>query len=141
MGYSAFPKALVLLEPPHQIVLCHDQDTCWGSFTPLQRCSWCILQPQLKLNFTSNFWLRNCHYNTLKYKVCTKYQNWTCIYPNKKLILNERFIFFITVPFNTLNPVSFSLNKSSLKPSFIWYEALYFFLCLQFRIQEKVWLR
>ena len=22
------------------------QDTCWGSFTPPQRCSWCILQPQ-----------------------------------------------------------------------------------------------
>ena len=23
------------------------KDTYWGSFTPLQRCSWCILQPKL----------------------------------------------------------------------------------------------
>ena len=45
-GYSAFPKAPALLEPDHQIVLCHIQNTCWGSFTPLQRCSRCILPPQ-----------------------------------------------------------------------------------------------
>ena len=29
-GYSAFPKAPALLEPHHQIVLCHIQDTCCG---------------------------------------------------------------------------------------------------------------
>ena len=29
-GYSAFPKAPVLLEPHHQIVLCHNHDTRWG---------------------------------------------------------------------------------------------------------------
>ena len=28
-GYSAFPKAPALLEPPHQIVQCHIQDTRW----------------------------------------------------------------------------------------------------------------
>ena len=46
-GYSAFPKAPALLEPYHQIVYCHIQDTPWGGLTPLWRCSQCILQPQL----------------------------------------------------------------------------------------------
>ena len=46
-GYSAFPKALALQESHHQIVECHIQDTRWGSFTSLQRCSWCILQSRL----------------------------------------------------------------------------------------------
>ena len=33
-GYSAFPKAPALLEPHHQIVKCHIQDTRWrgGSY-------------------------------------------------------------------------------------------------------------
>ena len=33
-GYSTFPKALALLEPHHQIVSCHIQDTRWegGSY-------------------------------------------------------------------------------------------------------------
>ena len=48
-GYSAFPKAPALLEPHHQIASCHIQDTRYGGggLTPLQRCSQCILQPQL----------------------------------------------------------------------------------------------
>ena len=29
-GYSAFPKAPASLEPYHQIVYCHIQDTRWG---------------------------------------------------------------------------------------------------------------
>ena len=29
-GYSTFPKAPALLEPHHQIVLCHIQNTRWG---------------------------------------------------------------------------------------------------------------
>ena len=33
-GYFAFPQALVLLEPHHQIVLCHIQDTCWRGAYP-----------------------------------------------------------------------------------------------------------
>ena len=41
-GYSTFPKA-----PHHHIVFCHIQNSCWGSLTPLQKCSQCILQPQL----------------------------------------------------------------------------------------------
>ena len=45
-GYSAFPKAPELLEPHHQIVSGHTQDTRWGDLTPLQRSSWCILQLQ-----------------------------------------------------------------------------------------------
>ena len=46
-GYSAFPKTLALLEPHHQIVQCHTQDTCWWCLTPLQRCNLLIqlLQP------------------------------------------------------------------------------------------------
>ena len=45
--YFAFLKVLALPEPHHQIVPYHIQDTHWGSFTPLQRCSQYILQPQL----------------------------------------------------------------------------------------------
>ena len=45
---SAFPKASASLEPHHQIVYCYIQDTHWGGvLPPLQRCSLCILQPQL----------------------------------------------------------------------------------------------
>ena len=33
-GYSLFPKAPALLEPHHQIVQCHIQDTRWGVLTP-----------------------------------------------------------------------------------------------------------
>ena len=40
-GYSAFLKALESLR--HQIVYCHIQDTGWGSLTPLQKSSRCIL--------------------------------------------------------------------------------------------------
>ena len=29
-GYSTFPKAPALLEPHHQIIYCHIQDTRWG---------------------------------------------------------------------------------------------------------------
>ena len=36
-GYSAFPKAPALLEPHHQIVYCHIQDTRWGVVLPLCR--------------------------------------------------------------------------------------------------------
>ena len=31
--YSAFPKTQALLEPHHQIVWCHNQDTRWASLT------------------------------------------------------------------------------------------------------------
>ena len=33
-GYFAFPKAPALLEPHHQIVYCHIQDTRWGGSYP-----------------------------------------------------------------------------------------------------------
>ena len=46
-GYSTFPKAPALLEPPHQTVYCHIQDSRWGGLTPLQRCNRYILQPLL----------------------------------------------------------------------------------------------
>ena len=45
--YSAFPKAPSLVKPHHQIFNYPIQDTRWVIFTPLQRCSKCILQPQL----------------------------------------------------------------------------------------------
>ena len=44
-GCSVLPKARALLESHHQIVLCHIYDTRYGSLTPLQKCSRCILQP------------------------------------------------------------------------------------------------
>ena len=47
-GYSAFPKAPALLEPPHEIFQCHIQDTSGErSLNRLQKCSLCILQPLL----------------------------------------------------------------------------------------------
>ena len=36
-GYSAFPKAPVLLEPQHQIVSCHIQDSHWVEVLSLCR--------------------------------------------------------------------------------------------------------
>ena len=46
-GHSVFPKAPALLKPHHQIILYHIRDIRWeGGFSPLQRCSLCILLPQ-----------------------------------------------------------------------------------------------
>ena len=37
-GYTAFPKAPAILEPHHEIVLCHIQDACCGgALLPLCR--------------------------------------------------------------------------------------------------------
>ena len=45
-GYSTFSKAPTLLEPHHQIVKCHMQDTGWrGGLTPLKRSSRCFIAP------------------------------------------------------------------------------------------------
>ena len=58
--FSAFPKAPALLEPHHQIVLCHIQEIHWGYLTPLQRSSSCILQPTgqpIRFIFAPNFTL------------------------------------------------------------------------------------
>ena len=45
---SVFSKTPPFLEPHHQIVQCHIQDTHWVFFTPPpQRCSQCILQAKL----------------------------------------------------------------------------------------------
>ena len=33
-AYSAFPKALALLEPHHQIIYCHYLDTHWEGIYP-----------------------------------------------------------------------------------------------------------
>ena len=44
-GYSAFPKAPVLLEPHHQIIKSYLGHLLWVG-TSMQRWSWCILQPQ-----------------------------------------------------------------------------------------------
>ena len=44
--YVIFPTAPALVEPHHQIVWSHIQDTRWGSLNPLQKCSQCILQLQ-----------------------------------------------------------------------------------------------
>ena len=43
-GVFTFTKAPALEEPHHQIVLCHISGHSLGGPTPLQSCSWCILQ-------------------------------------------------------------------------------------------------
>ena len=53
MGYTASLKALAILQPHHQIILCHVQDTCWMSLILVQRYSRCILQHQ----WTRPFWI------------------------------------------------------------------------------------
>ena len=76
--YSAFSKTPGLLEPYCQIVLCYIQDTCWGSLTPLQRCSRCILQPtgqEYLLNAAQSNFRRTSYAkakldNTQKYNMC-----------------------------------------------------------------------
>ena len=45
-GYSAFPEASALLEPHHQIVLCHISTLIGTCLNPRQRCRRCILQPK-----------------------------------------------------------------------------------------------
>ena len=49
-GCSAFPKASASLEPHHQMTPTQRVSWIWHSLgrglTPLQRSSWCILQPQ-----------------------------------------------------------------------------------------------
>ena len=44
MVMIAFPIASALLEPYHQMVLCHTRTLILGVVLPL--CSWFILQPQ-----------------------------------------------------------------------------------------------
>ncbi len=78
-GYSAFPKAPALLEPHHQIVLCHIQDSRWGGIlTPLQRCSQCILQPRtaIKEDLSPDF-------NPFEYMGRFKKNKNKCNFPSK----------------------------------------------------------
>ena len=50
---STFPKAPASLEPHHQIFsVIYRTLVGGGGLTPRQRCSWCILQPQLTEKFT-----------------------------------------------------------------------------------------
>ena len=44
-GIPHIPIGPAFLETHDQIVKCHNQDIRWGNLSPLQRCSWCILQP------------------------------------------------------------------------------------------------
>ena len=57
LGAMSINKIPALLEPHHQIFSCHMQNTRWGSLTILQRCSWCILQPQLTGPKVVNVWI------------------------------------------------------------------------------------
>ena len=68
---SAFPKAPASLEPHHQIVKCHIQDTRWGGgLTPLQRCSRCILLPQPTGQLVYTAFFNSCPF---KYRVYVKF--------------------------------------------------------------------
>ena len=90
-GYSAFPNAPALLEHHHQIVSCHILDTRWGSLTPLQICSRCILQPGQQGQIVN---LHKCNmeyiyiygHNTEYMYICT--QHWIYIYIYIYTILN-----------------------------------------------------
>ena len=70
-GCSAFTKAPASLEPQHQIISCHIQDThWWWGLTPLQRCSRCILQPQPTGRWVSEWWSSKylCNYTSYRTK-------------------------------------------------------------------------
>ena len=99
-GYFAFPKILTLLEPHHQIVLCHIQDTHWVGglcLTHLQKSSQCILQHQLPGQF----------------QILVHIYIYIYIYINWKLIINHKngkatinylstHILLLTVPWTTI---------------------------------------
>ena len=82
--YSAFPKAPVLLEPCHQSVIFKTL-VGGGVLSPLQKCSQCILQPQLVgLSITKIFMFYTIF--NLKNIVCVYYthrkilKNIVCVY-------------------------------------------------------------
>ena len=52
----------LLLYPGHSLCV-------WGGLTPLQRCSWCILQPQL----TGQIYKRNCYLTFPVWLYCLKF--------------------------------------------------------------------
>ena len=45
-GELRIPQGSSITEASPSDCLVSYKDTHWGSFTPLQRCSWCILKPQ-----------------------------------------------------------------------------------------------
>ena len=52
-GYFPFSKAPTLLEPHHQIVLCHILDTCWEGGLLLCRDADCAFYSPIQLDFSS----------------------------------------------------------------------------------------
>ena len=66
----AFPKARALLKPHHQIVSCHIQGTHWGSFTPLLRCSLCILYAPASQLGHFNLWRLSISQKRLNSLLC-----------------------------------------------------------------------
>ena len=90
-GFSAFPKPPGL-EPHHQIVLCHIQDTWWECLSPGRRCSRCIPvdgaiimmtnQSALSLNrcLSWNFW---CQQFKIYTRICDV---WCKYFFNKNLL-------------------------------------------------------
>ncbi len=65
-GCSAFPKATASLEPHHQIIQCHIQDTCWGGVLLLCRVAVGVfysLSRMGNLNPGFSLFLTGCHIN------------------------------------------------------------------------------
>ena len=58
--YSAFPPSSSITGASPSDCLVSYQDTRWGSHTPLQRCSQCILLPQLTVQYNRIFSSENC---------------------------------------------------------------------------------
>ena len=80
-GCSVFPKASELLEPHHQTVYCHNQDTRWGGLTPLQGCRRCIQQPQLTGQNSASVCVYIYIYIYIYIYMCVCVCMYLCIYP------------------------------------------------------------
>ena len=75
-GYSTSPKAPALLEPHHQIVYCHIQDTHWKSLILLLIYSQCFLLSQLTGSSYFCVWLSTFWVTLVCVCVCV------CVYNN-----------------------------------------------------------
>ena len=76
-GCSAFPKAIALLELPHQIVQCHIQDTHWFFYPSAEMQSVYSTAPA---DWATTFSFSKC--------LCAITLLWVLLYPNESLPVN-----------------------------------------------------
>ena len=88
-----FPKLQhYLRSSPSDCLMLH-QDTCWESLTPLQRRSWCILQPQSagQVTISRKTFLWNCFFGS-KVDMCKCiYLRFTKCFPTQSVDLNTQW--------------------------------------------------